>query len=210
MSRSRDIADAGVKINYLDNVGADINTTYAPLASPTFTGTTDISSGATFPTGTILNTTHKYVVKDRLSTATRSWQTGETHTNIITNLTNGNKLRVSLDSFRLLPQAGSYTYFMLSVFPNGTTDSLSTATGKKILCSSYISSASQVVAGSLTVEITVAASAYDAILYLMTEDTTHTATIADGGEDANGADTQTLHSGTYTTGASLYCYEIKG
>tara|TARA_Y100000310_G_scaffold121116_1_gene119915 strand:+ start:836 stop:1414 length:579 start_codon:yes stop_codon:yes gene_type:complete len=53
MTRARDIADAGVKVNYLDNVGADINTTYAPLASPTFTGTTDISSGATLPDGTM-------------------------------------------------------------------------------------------------------------------------------------------------------------
>jgi len=58
MSRSRDIADAGVKVNYLDNVGADINTTYAPLASPTFTGTTDISSGATFPAGHVIQTIH--------------------------------------------------------------------------------------------------------------------------------------------------------
>ena len=58
MSRSRDIADAGGKVNYLDNVTAnipaDVASTYAPLASPTFTGTTDISSGATFPAGHIL------------------------------------------------------------------------------------------------------------------------------------------------------------
>jgi len=72
MSRSRDIADAGVKVNYLDNVGADINTTYSTLASPTFTGTTDISSGvtlpsnptvtlgsnATFPAGHVIQTTN--------------------------------------------------------------------------------------------------------------------------------------------------------
>ena len=39
MSRARELADAGSKANFLDNVSADINTTYAPLASPTFTGT---------------------------------------------------------------------------------------------------------------------------------------------------------------------------
>jgi len=43
MTRARDIADAGTKVNYLDNVTAnipaDVATTYAPLAGPTFTGT---------------------------------------------------------------------------------------------------------------------------------------------------------------------------
>ena len=39
MSRARDLADAGSKANFLDNVSADINTTYAPKASPIFTGT---------------------------------------------------------------------------------------------------------------------------------------------------------------------------
>lgn len=43
MSRARDLADAGSKANFLDNVSADINTTYAPLASPAFTGTPDFS-----------------------------------------------------------------------------------------------------------------------------------------------------------------------
>ena len=57
---SSDISTA--EINRLDNLTGDIQTqldaklaiatassTYAPLASPTFTGTTNISSGATFP-----------------------------------------------------------------------------------------------------------------------------------------------------------------
>ena len=64
MSRSRDIADAGVKVNYLDNVTANIPADVtsalalkAPLASPTFTGTTDISSGATLPAGHVVQTT---------------------------------------------------------------------------------------------------------------------------------------------------------
>ena len=43
MTRARDIADAGTKVNYLDNVTAnipaDVATTFAPLAGPTFTGT---------------------------------------------------------------------------------------------------------------------------------------------------------------------------
>tara|TARA_R100000329_G_scaffold24755_1_gene23424 strand:- start:198 stop:848 length:651 start_codon:yes stop_codon:yes gene_type:complete len=39
VSRARDLADAGSKANFLDNVSADINTTYAPKASPQFTGT---------------------------------------------------------------------------------------------------------------------------------------------------------------------------
>ena len=48
MSRARDLADAGSKANFLDNVSADINTTYAPLASPNFTGdvnTTNLEVG---------------------------------------------------------------------------------------------------------------------------------------------------------------------
>jgi hypothetical protein len=56
MSRSRDLADTGVKANYLDNVASDINTQLtgkAPLASPTFTGTTNISSGVTLPSSMI-------------------------------------------------------------------------------------------------------------------------------------------------------------
>tara|TARA_R100001594_G_scaffold39318_1_gene70882 strand:- start:13246 stop:13872 length:627 start_codon:yes stop_codon:yes gene_type:complete len=52
MSRSRDLADSGVKANYLDNIASDINTQLsakAPIASPTFTGTTNVSSGVTLP-----------------------------------------------------------------------------------------------------------------------------------------------------------------
>ena len=48
MSRARDLADAGSKANFLDNVSADINTTFAPLASPNFTGdvnTTNLEVG---------------------------------------------------------------------------------------------------------------------------------------------------------------------
>ena len=47
MTRARQLADAGVKADYLDNVASDINTQLnakAPLASPTFTGT--IGGGA--------------------------------------------------------------------------------------------------------------------------------------------------------------------
>jgi len=43
VSRARDLADAGSKANFLDNVTAnipaDVDGTYAPKASPTFTGT---------------------------------------------------------------------------------------------------------------------------------------------------------------------------
>lgn len=39
MSRARELADAGSKANFLDNVSADINTTYAPINNPAFTGT---------------------------------------------------------------------------------------------------------------------------------------------------------------------------
>ena len=41
MTRARQLADAGRRANYLDNVASDINTQLnakAPLASPTFTG----------------------------------------------------------------------------------------------------------------------------------------------------------------------------
>ena len=47
MSRARDLADAGSKANFLDNVSADIDTTYAPKASPAFTGTVTIPDGGT-------------------------------------------------------------------------------------------------------------------------------------------------------------------
>jgi len=47
MSRSRDIADAGAKVNYLDNVTAnlpaDVATTYAPLASSSGTDQTSLA-----------------------------------------------------------------------------------------------------------------------------------------------------------------------
>ena len=53
MSRARDLADTGSKANFLDNVTAnipaDIDATYAPKESPTFTGTTNVSSGVTLP-----------------------------------------------------------------------------------------------------------------------------------------------------------------
>ena len=73
MSRARDLADAGSKANFLDNVTAnipaDVQTSLdakAPKASPTFTGNVglgsnavglfngQISSNATFPTGHVL------------------------------------------------------------------------------------------------------------------------------------------------------------
>ena len=42
MSRARDLADGGSKANFLENVSADINTTYAPKNNPTFTGSVTI------------------------------------------------------------------------------------------------------------------------------------------------------------------------
>ena len=63
MSRARDLADAGSKANYLDNVSADINTTYAPLASPDFTGTVDL-------TGTTVNLDNDQISGDKVSGGT--------------------------------------------------------------------------------------------------------------------------------------------
>ena len=133
-----------------------------------FNGT--ITSTATFPAGHIIRTNHKYILKDHYSSATKSWQTAETHTDIMTGLTNGNKLRVFFDGFKIISQQGSYAYALFSVYPSGTTDSLTNATGKKMLISDYINSQSRGYLGTMTIEITVAASAYDCKLYYMTED----------------------------------------
>ena len=103
MSRSRDIADAGAKVNYLDNVTAslpaDVASTLAlkaPLASPTFTGTTDISSGATFPAGHVLQV--QIDINSTLNTLTAS--TAERDTGISVSLTpkvSGSKILVLAD-----------------------------------------------------------------------------------------------------------------
>lgn len=76
MSRARDLADAGSKANYLDNVSADINTTYAPLASPTFTGTTNVSSGVTLPAGHVIST---QIFVGTGSNTTASWATSASY-----------------------------------------------------------------------------------------------------------------------------------
>tara|TARA_B100000214_G_scaffold373149_1_gene352864 strand:+ start:7185 stop:7940 length:756 start_codon:yes stop_codon:yes gene_type:complete len=68
MSRSRDLADAGSKANFLDNVSADINTTYAPKASPAFTGTPTGITASHLTTGTLGNTVQDNIT--RLGTVT--------------------------------------------------------------------------------------------------------------------------------------------
>ena len=177
-----------------------------------FNGT--IASTATFPAGHIIRTNHKYILKDHYSSATKSWQTAETHTNIMTGLTNGNKLRVFFDGFKIISQQGSYAYALFSVYPSGTTDSLTNSTGKKMLTTDYINSQSRGYLGTMTIEITVAASAYDCKLYYMTEDSGYSAQLIGPHNDPNGADTRTEQSGSnqtiVTSGASMTCYEIQG
>lgn len=76
MSRSRDLADSGVKANYLDNIASDINTQLsakAPIASPTFTGTTNVSSGVTLPSGYVLQVVHGYLNTNFSSTTAGQW-----------------------------------------------------------------------------------------------------------------------------------------
>ena len=68
MSRARDLADAGSKANFLDNVSADINTTYAPKASPAFTGTPTGITASHITTGTLGNTVQDNIT--RLGTVT--------------------------------------------------------------------------------------------------------------------------------------------
>ena len=182
--------------------------------SDTMTGGT-IGSAVTFPAGHIIRTNHKHILKDNYSSSTKSWQTAETHTNIMTGLTTGNKLRVFFDSFKILSAQGSYAYALFSVYPSGTTDSLTTATGKKMIGTDYINSNYQTsYLGTMTIEITVAASAYDAKLYYMTEDGGYTAKLQGPQGDPNGSDTLSERSGTLqtiiTTGASMTCYEIQG
>ena len=98
MSRSRDIADAGGKVNYLDNVTAnipaDVASTYAPLASPTFTGTTDISSGATFPAGHVIQSKYASSASATIVVTAATWATYQA-TLDITSPTAGNELFLS-------------------------------------------------------------------------------------------------------------------
>tara|TARA_B100000131_G_C17849677_1_gene505376 strand:- start:76 stop:675 length:600 start_codon:yes stop_codon:yes gene_type:complete len=175
---------------------------------------TTIASGVTFPAGHIIRTNHKYILKDHYSSGTKSWQTAETHTNIMTGLTIGNKLRVFFDGFKILAQQGSYAYALFSVYPSGTTDSLTNSTGKKMVATDYINSQSRGYLGTMTIEITVAASAYDCKLYYMTEDSGYSAQLNGPHNDPNGADTRTEQSGSnqtiVTSGASMTCYEIQG
>ena len=208
--------DTMVDGEYHGVIHASATGTFAGTTTGTHSGTTTgtISSSATFPAGHIIRTNHKYILKDHYSSATKSWQTAETHTNIMTGLTNGNKLRVFFDGFKILPQQGSYAYALFSVYPSGTTDSLTTATGKKMILCDYHNSRSQSYLGALTIEITVAASAYDCKLYYMTEDNGYTAKLQGPENDPNGADTLSERSGSLqtviTTGASMTCFEIQG
>ena len=138
----------------VDNIIATDGTT-APITLSGDTATLS-GTGVTFPSGHIIKTNHKYILKDHYSSSTKSWQTAETHTNIMTGLTNGNKLRVFFDGFKVLPQQGSYAYGLFSVYPSGTTDSLTNSTGKKMILCDYHNSHSQSYLGALTIEITVA------------------------------------------------------
>ena len=186
--------------------------THSGASTGTHSGT--ISSSATFPAGHIIRTNHKYILKDNYSSGTKSWQTAETHTNIMTGLTTGNKLRVFFDQFKIISAQGSYAYALFSVYPSGTTDSLTNATGKKMIISDYINSQSRGYMGTMTIEITVAASAYDCKLYYMTEDSGYSASLRGPNNDPNGADTLSERSGSLqtviTTGASMTCFEIQG
>ena len=203
-----------LKVNEIQHkLGTGTATTIANASITSMSGGT-IASGVTFPAGHIIRTNHKYILKDHYSSSTKSWQTAETHTNIMTGLTNGNKLRVFFDGFKVIPQQGSYAYAIFSVYPNGTTDSLTNSTGKKMIMCDYVNSRSQSYFGALTIEITVAASAYDCKLYYMTEDSGYTARLFGPHNDPNGADTRTEQSGTnqtvVTSGASMTCFEIQG
>ena len=92
---------------------------------------------------------------------------------------------------------------------------LYSSNGKNFVNTDYINSQSRGYFGALTVDITVAASAYDVKLYYSTEDAGSLAYLRSSGHDANGSDTYTHNSGgtldtTYTVGASMACYEIQG
>ena len=173
-----------------------------------------IGSAVTFPAGHIIKTNHQHILRDSYSSGTKEWQTAETYTNIMTGLTIGNKLRVFFDGFKIISAQGSYAYALFSVYPNGTTDSLTSATGKKMLITDYINSQSRGYLGTMTIEITVAASAYDAKLYYMTEDAGSSATLKGPDNETNNNATLNERSGstetTITTGASMTCYEIQG
>ena len=128
-----------LKINRITGRSGSVNN--APITldgdAATLNSGATIASGVTFPDGHIIRTNHKYILKDHYSSSTKSWQTAETHTNIMTGLTSGNKLRVFFDGFKVLPQQGSYAYGLFSVYPNGTTDSLTNSTGKKMILCDY-------------------------------------------------------------------------
>lgn len=68
------------ELNYVDGVSSAIQTQInakAPLASPTFTGTTDVSSGATFPAGTVIKKTY-YSIGRGTYTSNRSFPNDDT------------------------------------------------------------------------------------------------------------------------------------
>ena len=180
-----------------------------------------IASGVTFPAGMIINTTHKYIIKDFYTQNPRAWLNVETHTNIITGLTIGNKLRVVWSGFKLIAGQGSYALAIFSVFPNGVSDtppgnSSTLPLGKKQIMTDWQNSQSRPQQATLTVEIPVAASAYDCKIYLATEDTGYSATLnGPEGVDNNGADNGIRNSGgpveaQFMSGASMTCFEIQG
>ena len=206
-----------LKINRITGRSGSVNN--APITLDGDAAT--LNSGVTFPAGHIIKTNHKYIIKDFYEHSSRTWSNVETHTNIMTGLTNGNKLRVVFDGFKIISQQGSYGMVLFSVFPNGTTDtapgnSSTTPLGKKMLMTEYVNSQSRGYLGTLTVEITVAAAAYDCKIYLLSEDNGYTAKLHNpGGADGNGNDNTTRAAGSsaeaqFMTGASMTCYEIQG
>ena len=181
----------------------------------------DTLAGATFPAGHIIKTNHKYIIKDFYTQNPRAWSNVETHTNIMTGLTIGNKLRVVWSGFKLIAGQGSYAMVIFSVFPNGVSDtppgnSSTLPLCKKMLMTDWQNSQSRPQQATLTLEIPVAASAYDCKIYLRPEDTNYTAQLqGPEGSDPNGADTVTRGGGSdvesqVTTGASMTCFEIQG
>ena len=161
-----------------------------------------IASGVTFPAGMIINTTHKYIVKTHYTQNPRAWNNVETHTNIITGLTIGNKLRVVFDGFILAAGQGSYAFVLFSVFPNGVSDtppgnSSTLPLGKRMVMTAWQNSQSRGYLGTLTVEIPVAASAYDCKIYLRPEDANYTAQLqGPQGDNPSGADSVTRGAGS--------------
>tara|TARA_Y100000310_G_C20476722_1_gene712773 strand:- start:327 stop:932 length:606 start_codon:yes stop_codon:yes gene_type:complete len=113
MSRSRDRAD-----------GADLSV-YAPLASPTFTGTTDISSGATFPAGHIIQVVN-VPFNDQLSVT--GGTAGDVKEFDALTITNGSKLLIQLDC-SLGGNANTRIQYQVKTASDGSYATLSSASG---------------------------------------------------------------------------------